>query len=291
MNILVTGACGQLGMELRRLGAGTAHRFLFADLLPAPDTLALDILDTAAVMAAARDFGAGAIINCAAYNDVPRAESDSEAAYRLNRDAVQGLAGVARELGAVLVHISSDYIFDGQRRTPYPDNAPGAPLSVYGSSKLAGEQAVRDSGCKYLIFRTSWLYSPYGKNFLKTTLDITSRRPEMRVVNDQRGTPTYAADLAGAILCALERLPHGLNRSYNYSDGGAVTWYGFARAINELSGHGCRILPCSSDEYPSGVRRPAYSVLDKRLVKRTFALSIPHWKCSLSECLERMSIL
>jgi len=293
MNILVTGACGQLGTELRILGAGSAHRLVFADLVSpeGTDTEILDICDRASVAALARSMEAEVIINCAAYNDVARAENDRDSAWKLNVSAVEGLAEVAKSLGALLVHISSDYVFDGKARRPYADDAPAAPLNVYGESKLAGERAVAQSGCRYLIFRTSWLYSPYGRNFLKTTLDITSTRPQMKVVNDQTGTPTYAADLAAMIFKAVEEAPHGEGRIYNFSNEGEVSWYGFAKAINELSGHDCEVLPCTSDEYPAGVRRPGYSVLDKSLVKKVFGVEIPDWETSLKACLERMSIL
>lgn len=294
MNILVTGANGQLGMEMRKASTGSADRYIFTDVtdLPGVETVRLDITDAVAVNTMVRTRGIGAIVNCAAYTDVDRAEDDREMADLLNRQAVKNLAEAMNDAGGLLVHISTDYVFGKEPyNVPCREEQQGTPTGVYGETKLAGEKAILASGCKYLIIRTSWLYSEYGKNFVKTMLRLTAAKPEVKVVFDQTGTPTYAADLAGAIFHILEnRQYEGRSGIYHYSDEGVCSWYDFTKMIAEYSGHtGCRILPCHSSEYPSKVARPSYSVLDKTKIKETFGLEIPYWTDSLRRCLGNMA--
>lgn len=285
MNILVTGAHGQLGSELRA-AAGThpQHHFTFTDL---PE---LDITDAAAVRRMAE--GKQAIINCAAYTQVDRAEDQEELADLLNHRAVANLAQAAAEAGALLVHISTDYVFGGRGNTPFTEQDAPAPLGVYGRTKLAGEQAVRNSGCRHIILRTAWLYSTYGANFVKTMRRLMSERATLSVVYDQVGTPTYAADLAAAILSMLSApLPPEQCGTYHYTNEGVCSWYDFALAIQQLSGPAyaaCRVSPCRSWEFPAKVQRPAFSVLDKAAVRSTFGLHIPHWREALTRCLAGM---
>ena len=283
-NILVTGAGGQLGREMRLAAEQAQDRYLFTDVEE------LDITDARAVMQAVETEHIGAIVNCAAYTDVERAEQEPETAERINRMAAANLAAAAARCDATLVHISTDYVFDGSGNVPYREQDATAPLGVYGRTKLAGEREVLASGCRHLILRTAWLYSPFGKNFCKTMLRLTAERPEVRVVFDQVGTPTYAADLAGAVTGILargeDRMHGGL---YHFSNEGVCSWYDFAHEIARLAGHdACRVLPCHTDEFPTGVQRPRYSVLDKSKIKDTFGLRIPHWRDALADCLERL---
>ena len=297
-NILVTGANGQLGMELRGLAENSAHRFVFTDINGSEghETERLDITDAEAVMRAVSSHGTDVIVNCAAYTDVDRAEDDREKADLLNRAATANLAAAACAAGAVLIHVSTDYVFNGRACVPYTEDCVPDPVSVYGSTKLAGEEAVRASGCRYLIFRTAWLYSPYGKNFVKTMLRLTSEKDRINVVFDQAGSPTSAADLAALIYGVIDRDMLDRQGVYHYSDEGVCSWYDFALAIRDLSGNGpgggtghvCTVSPCHSGEFPSRVERPHYSVLDKSLVKRTFGVEVPHWLDSLKVCLARI---
>lgn len=284
LNILVTGADGQLGRELRRLGAVSPNRYVFTDVTE------LDITDPAAVEEAVRRERAKVIVNCAAYTNVERAEEEPEAADRINHLAVANLAAAARRNDALLVHISTDYVFDGQGAAPLREEMPAAPLGVYGRTKRAGEEAVLRSGCRYLIFRTAWLYSAHGNNFLKTMLRLTAEREELKVVFDQTGTPTYAGDLALTIFSIVESGRYANNEGiYHFSDEGVCSWYDFAVEIAREAGrNACRIEPCRTDEYPSKVRRPAYSVLDKTKIKRTFGVDIPHWRESMTYCIRQM---
>lgn len=284
MNILVTGANGQLGSEMQRLGAVSPNNYIFTDAAE------LDVTDAGAVRRAAEQTRAEAIVNCAAYTDVERAEENEAAADRLNRLAPANLAAAAAATGATLIHISTDYVFDGRAHTPYTEQAPTAPLSVYGRTKLAGEQAVEASGCSYLILRTAWLYSAFGNNFLKTMLRLTAERESLKVIFDQIGTPTYAGDLALGIFSVIEggqlRGHEGL---YHFSDEGVCSWYDFAVEIAAAAGHDkYRIEPCRTAEYPTKAPRPAYSVLDKGKFKTTFGIEIPHWRESLLYCLKTM---
>ena len=229
------------------------------------------------------------IVNCAAYTDVAKAEDDIGFADLLNHVAPGNLASVARERGATLIHISTDYVFHGDASVPYREDDEPHPLGVYGSTKLQGEDAVRSSGCKYLIFRTAWLYSPYGKNFVKTMRRLTEEKPLVKCVFDQVGTPTYAADLAAVILKVIADGALDRTGIYHYTDEGVISWYDFAQAIARLSGHtACDIRPCHSDEFPSKAARPHYSVLDKTRVKETFGVEIPYWLDSLQECIKRL---
>lgn len=284
MNILITGANGQLGCELQRLGQVSPNNYICTDCAE------LDITDAAAVGRMLSETKAEAIVNCAAYTNVERAEEDFATADLVNRIAARNLASAAKTAGATLFHISTDYVFPGDKNTPYTEQDTTGPIGVYGRTKLAGEQAVADSGCRHLIFRTSWLYSVYGNNFLKTMLRLTAEKESLSVVFDQVGTPTYAADLALTIFSILEaRRYEGREGLYHFSNEGVCSWYDFAVEIAAAAGHnGCRIDPCHSSEFPSKVRRPAYSVLDKTKLKETFGIEIPHWRESMKECIERL---
>lgn len=287
MNILVTGANGQLGREMQRLGAVSPNNYLFTDVAE------LDITDPEAVRRCVTGNRIEAIVNCAAYTNVERAEEDEATADRLNRAAVGNLARAAAEADALLVHVSTDYVFDGCISLPYTEEDPTAPRSAYGRTKLAGEEAVRASGCRHLILRTAWLYSEYGNNFLKTMLRLTAERETLNVVFDQVGTPTYAGDLALAIFSILEGgLDRGHEGTYHFSDEGVCSWYDFAVEIARAAGHDrCRISPCRTADYPTKAVRPAFSVLDKGKIKRTFGIEIPHWRESMFYCLKRLQAM
>ena len=282
MNVLVTGAAGQLGSELRAVAVSSRDRYIFTDVAE------LDITSEEAVLETVRRERIGAIINCAAFTDVEGAEDRPELSERLNAGAVGILARAMAVTGGLLVHISTDYVFGLEPyNTPCKEDMKGTPTGVYGLTKLHGEQAVLESGCHYLIFRTAWLYSEFGRNFVKTMLRLTAEKPVVSVVF---GTPTYALDLAKAIFKIVEeRLYEGRDGIYNYSGEGVCSWYDFTKEIASLAGHGgCDIRPCHSDEYPSKVRRPAYSVLDKTKFKETFGISVPYWKDSLKQCIDNL---
>ena len=285
MNILITGANGQLGRSLRRLGGVSPHNYLFTDVAE------LDITDAAAVLRTVEERRIDVIVNCAAYTNVERAEEDEEAADRLNRGAAENLARAAEANGATLIHVSTDYVFDGTAHTPYTEDGTPSPLGAYGRTKLAGERAVMASGCRYLIFRTAWLYSEYGNNFLKTMLRLTSERDTLQVVFDQIGTPTYAGDLALAIFSIIESERYAGNEGvYHFTDEGVCSWYDFAVEIAAAAGHGtCRIIPCHTSEFPTKAQRPAYSVLDKTKIKTTFQMDIPHWREAMIYCLKQLA--
>lgn len=287
MNILVTGANGQLGRQMQRLGAVSPNNYLFTDVAE------LDITDAAAVRGCIAENNIEAIVNCAAYTNVERAEEEEPAADRLNRQAVENLARAAAEADVLLVHVSTDYVFDGHASVPYTEESPTNPLSAYGRTKLAGEEAVRTSGCRHLILRTAWLYSEEGNNFLRTMLRLTAERETLNVVFDQIGTPTYAGDLALAIFSILEgRLDRGNGGTYHFSDEGVCSWYDFAVEIARAVGHDrCRISPCRTADYPTKAVRPAYSVLDKGKLKRTFGIEIPQWRESMFYCLKRLQAM
>lgn len=282
MKILVTGADGQLGMSIRRIAPESGHAFVFTDVKE------LDITDPAAVQAMVTAEKPDAIVNCAAYTNVDAAEDNPELAELLNATAVGNLAAAAREADALMVHISTDYVFGGDPyNTPCTEDRKGTPTGVYGLTKLHGEQVLQASGARYVIIRTGWLYSEFGRNFVKTMLKLTAERPQVKVVFDQVGTPTYAGDLAAAILRILDTLQ--LGGIYNFSNEGVCSWFDFARTIAEMAGNdGCEVLPCHSDEFPSKVHRPAYSVLDKTKIKDTFGLRIPYWTESLRVCLNNL---
>lgn len=290
MTILVTGANGQLGNEMRIVSADSADRFIFTDVNSSDgvETEYLDITDLEAVRKAVRDYGVEVIVNCAAYTNVDAAETNREIAEKLNAEAPRNLALAMKEAGGLLVHISTDYVFGKEPyNTPCRENQTGTPTGVYGETKLHGEQNVIASGCEYVIIRTAWLYSEFGKNFCKTMLNLTATKPQLNVVFDQAGTPTYALDLARAILKIVSgRLYVGKSGIYHYSNEGVCSWYDFTRMIAQFSGHTeCDIRPCHSDEFPSPVRRPAYSVLDKTKIKETFGVEVPYWTDSLKKCI------
>ena len=284
MNILVTGANGQLGCEMRRLGAVSPNNYIFTDVAE------LDITNADAVMYVAKHYSIDAIVNCAAYTNVDKAESDEAAAELINATAVGNLARAMKEVGGTLFHISTDYVFGSEGNTPRTEEMPLNPLGVYGRTKLHGEQAILESGCKALILRTAWLYSEFGNNFLKTMLRLTAEREQLNVVFDQVGTPTYAGDLALAIFSIIEAgVYEGNEGIYHFSNEGVCSWYDFAVEIAAVAGHtGCRINPCHSSEFPSPVTRPPYSVLDKTKIKNTFDIDIPHWRESMEYCIKRI---
>ena len=291
MNILVTGSNGQLGTELRILSRQFPdNRYLFTDVtdVPGVETIHLDICDRDAVRLVAASEKIDVIVNCAAYTNVDRAEDDEKTARLLNAGAAGNLAIAARETGATLIHISTDYVFSGDGCVPIPETEPTAPRSVYGRTKLEGELAVRNSGCNYIILRTAWLYSPFGKNFVKTMRRLTAENESINVVFDQVGTPTSAADLAAAIMHIIATGQLDKKGVYHFTDEGVASWFDFACAIAALSGNKCDVRPCRSDQFPSKVARPHYSVLDKRLVKETFGVAVPHWYEALKTCIARM---
>ncbi len=282
-NILVTGANGQLGRELGLLSSTLGDCSFYYT-----DSQVLDISNPEAVNSFCKKNQINVIINCAAYTNVDKAEDDFDRANQVNNLGVRNLASAAVQFGAKLVHISTDYVFGGDGNTPYTEDMPVAPLGVYGKTKLLGEEGIAEIMGKdgnYVIIRTAWLYSPFGNNFVKTMRRLTSERDCVNVVFDQVGTPTYAADLAQAIIGCAE-----LQGLYHFSNEGVCSWYDFAIEIARLSGNEkCKICPCHSDEFPSKVTRPPYSVLDKTKIKRDLGIGIPHWKDSLARCLERIS--
>ena len=285
MNILVTGANGQLGSSLRNAARNSNDNYLFTDVAD------LDITDARAVEKMVADNGIEVVINCAAYTNVDKAEDDSELAEALNAGAVRNLARAVKACNGTLIHISTDYVFGGALgNTPRKEDEPADPTGVYGKTKLHGEQAIFDSGCSHLIFRTAWLYSEYGKNFVKTMLDLTASRPELNVVFDQAGTPTYAQDLADALVRIVsDRKFAGREGVYHYSNEGVCSWYDFTRMIASIAGHAsCDIRPCHSNEFPSKVVRPSYSVLDKTKFKETFSLEVPYLVDSLKTCISNL---
>lgn len=291
MNILVTGANGQLGRTLARLTEGSDDVFFRTDMMADPlgCVESLDVTSVESVLDFVRKNEIEVIVNCAAYTAVDKAEEEPDTADLVNHRAVAGLAAVAKEADALLIHISTDYVFDGKAWLPYKDDDRTSPLSVYGRTKAAGEQAVVDSGCRYIIFRTSWLYGIEGRNFVRTIISKTAELPVMKVVCDQVGSPTFADDLAEIIAYVIEERIFDNTGIYNYSNEGVCSWYDFAKEICRLAGHLCDIHPCRSDEYPSKAVRPYYSVLDKTKVKKTFGVEIPHWADSLRICMAAMN--
>lgn len=287
-NVLVTGAGGQLGNELRLLTKGRSH-FVFADLTASEGTEALDICDAAAVEAFCVSHKVGTIINCAAYTDVNRAESDVERCAAINAGGVRNLAAAAKKTDAVLIHISTDYVFDGRRkRGAYREDCTCHPESVYGRTKRQGELAFRRIGARGIIIRTAWLYSPFGKNFVKTMLQLGTTRPEIGVVADQTGSPTYARDLAKAILKALPKAGDYRGEIFHYTDEGYCSWFEFAAAIMAYAGLDCNVKPLTTEEYPTPAKRPACSILDKSKIRDTFGVGTPWWSVSLKDCLRRL---
>lgn len=314
MTILVTGANGQLGNEMRIVSKNSEDRYIFTDVVDASeesiamlkrltgediktDTTHLDITDLVAIRSIVMENSVDVIVNCAAYTNVDAAEDHQDLAELLNAKAPENLAIVMKEVNGLLVHISTDYVFGGDPyNTPCKEDQKGTPTGVYGLTKLHGEQAIQQVGCNHVIIRTAWLYSEFGKNFVKTMLNLTATKPQLKVVFDQVGTPTYAYDLAQAITTILDTYkeesltinhePFTQNGIYHFSNEGVCSWYDFAKHIAEYSGHeNCDIQPCHSDELPSKVKRPSYSVLDKNKIKTVFGVSVPYWINSLRSCL------
>ena len=281
MKILVTGANGQLGMSLRERQEALPAEWLFTDVEE------LDITDAAAVRNFILGQGIDVVVNCAGYTNVEKAEDEPALAHRLNAEAVGNLASALKETGGLLVHISTDYVFGGEVvNTPIPEEHPTSPQGVYARSKWEGEEVVRATGVRYLMIRTAWLYSEYGHNFVKTMIRLTREKPSLKVVMDQVGSPTYAGDLADVIIRLLKEGKEGL---YHYTNEGLCSWFDFAKAIAAVAGQtACDIQPCRSEEFPSKVQRPAYSVLDKRKIREECGLKIPHWTESLKVCLGKL---
>lgn len=286
MNILVTGANGQLGNEMRIVSRNSQDHYIFTDVAE------LDITNATAVTKMVNDNDIKAIINCAAYTNVDKAEDDYDFAELLNATAVKHLAQAIKKNDGILIHVSTDYVFGGTKNnTPCSEDEPANPTGVYGITKLHGEQSIIETGCKHLIIRTAWLYSEFGKNFVKTMLNLTATKPNLNVVFDQVGSPTYAYDLAQAIFNIVEnRKYEGQDGIYHYSNEGVCSWYDFTKMIAEYAGRtDCDIQPCHSDEFPSKVVRPSYSVLDKTKIKKTFDIHIPYWTDSLKRCLAELA--
>ena len=300
MNILVTGANGQLGNEMRRIAAQSQDTYVFTDIVEQEGvaTTLLDITDLEAVRRLVAEQHVEAIVNCAAYTNVDAAECNEALAERLNADAPENLAKAMKEVGGWLVQISTDYVFGREPyNRPCREDQTGTPTGVYGLTKLHGEQKILATGCRHIIIRTAWLYSEFGKNFCKTMLQLTATRPSLKVVFDQCGTPTYAWDLALAIQhilarCASAENPEAYQGIYHFSNEGVCSWYDFTKMIAEYSGRtACDIQPCHSNEFPSPVARPAYSVLDKTKIKETFGVAVPYWTDSLKQCLRNLGEL
>lgn len=299
---MVTGANGQLGNEMRIVSKQTSDNYIFTDVvnIEGVETTLLDITDADAVRRIVKENGVRCIVNCAAYTNVDKAESDEALCRKLNAEAPKILAGAMKEVGGLLIQISTDYVFGGDPyNTPCREDQKGTPTGVYGATKLEGEQNIEAVGCDHVIIRTAWLYSEFGKNFVKTMLNLTATKPKLNVVFDQAGTPTYAYDLALVIKTVLadyaaENPQSGYSKTgvYHFSNEGVCSWYDFTKKIAELAGNtGCDIQPCHSDEFPSPVTRPAYSVLDKTKIKQTFGVSVPYWTDSLKICMDNMKTI
>lgn len=282
--ILITGVNGQLGSEMRRLGEVSPNTYIYTDVAE------LDITNGDAVAAFVKENAVDIIVNCAAYTNVDKAESDEATAELINATAVENLAKAMKAVNGTLFHISTDYVFGNEGNTPRTEDMPLNPLGVYGRTKLRGEQAVAAVGCKAIIIRTAWLYSEFGNNFLKTMLRLTAEREQLNVVFDQVGTPTYAGDLALAIFSIIEGdVYEGNEGVYHFSNEGVCSWYDFATEIAIAAGNtACKVQPCHSSEFPSPVTRPAFSVLDKSKIKNTFGIEIPHWRDSMLYCIKRL---
>ena len=292
MNILVTGANGQLGNEIQTVAKKSKDNYIFTDVCDGYKKL--DITDLDAIRSEVKENDIKCIINCAAWTNVDKAETAGDIVETLNAKAPENLAVAMKEVGGLLVHISTDYVFGAEPyNTPCKEDQQGTPTGVYGLTKKHGEEKIIATGADHIIIRTAWLYSEYGKNFLKTMLNLTATKSELKVVFDQCGTPTYAGDLAEAIFHIVEnRLYEGNSGIYHYSNEGVCSWYDFTKAIANLAGNTeCNILPCHSNEFPSPVTRPAYSVLDKTKIKTTFNITIPYWTDSLKKCMSNMNAL
>lgn len=290
--VLVTGANGQLGNEMRIIAKGREEKFLFTDVCEQDgvETLFLDITDIEAVRRVVKEQNIGVIVNCAAYTNVDGAETDPSLAEELNAAAPENLAKAMKEAGGLLVHISTDYVFGKEPyNIPCREDQQGTPTGVYGLTKLQGEQRVMATGCNYVIIRTAWLYSEFGKNFCRTMMNLTATRQELKVVFDQAGTPTYAMDLAKAIITVISKFDGSQTGIYHYSNEGVCSWYDFAKMIAQYNGTTeCDVQPCHSDEFPSTVKRPSYSVLDKTKIKSVFGVEVPYWTDSLKVCISNL---
>lgn len=302
MNILVTGANGQLGNEMRMVSKDTNDNYTLTDVVEVEgvETTLLDITDADAIRKIVKEKDIRCIVNCAAYTNVDKAESDEALCRKLNAEAPKLLAEAMKEVNGLLVQISTDYVFGGDPyNAPCREDQNGTPTGVYGKTKLEGERHIEAVGCDYVIIRTAWLYSEFGKNFVKTMLNLTATKPKLTVVFDQAGTPTYAYDLAKVIKTVLadyanENPENGYSKAgvYHFSNEGVCSWFDFTKKIAELAGNtGCDIQPCHSDEFPSPVKRPAYSVLDKTKIKETFGVKVPYWTDSLKRCMANMKAL
>lgn len=291
MIILVTGANGQLGNEIRIISKDTTDKYIFTDVnqVEGLEITYLDITDLDAIRKMVAENKVNAIVNCAAWTNVDDAEDPKKynLVEKLNATAPENLAIAMKEVGGWLVHISTDYVFGKEPyNTPCKEDQKGTPTGVYGATKLLGEKKIIATGCKYMILRTAWLYSEFGKNFVKTMLNLIATKPQLKVVFDQTGTPTYAGDLATAIVAALNNPVEGI---YHYSNEGVCSWFDFTKMIAKYAGYSaCDIQPCHSGEFPSPVKRPAYSVLDKTKVKETFGIKIPYWTDSLKKCISNL---
>lgn len=296
MNILVTGANGQLGNEMRIIARGSNETYFFTDVSQqeGAETLFLDITDLQAIREMVTANKIDAIVNCAAYTNVDAAESNEPLAEKLNAEAPENLARAMKEANGLLVQISTDYVFGKEPyNIPCREEQHGTPTGVYGTTKLHGEQKIIATGCKHVIIRTAWLYSEFGKNFCKTMMSLTATKPQLKVVFDQCGTPTYALDLAKAIAQILDDYSKETKANYysktgvyHYSNEGVCSWYDFTKMIAEHNGTtACDVQPCHSNEFPSPVTRPSYSVLDKTKIKETFGIRIPYWTESLKQCI------
>ena len=293
MNILVTGANGQLGNEMRLLTKGAADYYIFTDVVEQEggETTLLDMTDVDALTTMVNEHDIKCIVNCAAYTNVDKAETDVELCNKLNAVAPGILAKVMKDVDGLLIHVSTDYVFGGDPyNTPCKEEQKGTPTGVYGQTKLDGENNIIASGVQHIIIRTAWLYSEFGRNFVKTMMNLTATKPKLNVVFDQCGTPTYAGDLA-ELICKIisERSYEGNTGIYHYSNEGVCSWYDFTMKIAEIAGNkDCDIQPCHSDEFPSPVKRPAYSVLDKTKVKTVFGAKVPYWTESLKKCMKNL---
>ena len=296
MDILVTGANGQLGNEMRIIAKSSNDRYIFTDVnqVEGQETIYLDITDLEAIRKIVSENNIKVIVNCAAWTNVDACETDEKLAAlaeKLNAEAPKNLAVAMQEVDGLLIHVSTDYVF-GQEpyNTPCSPDQKGTPTGIYGATKKHGEDNILASGCKYIILRTAWLYSEFGKNFCKTMLNLTATKPALKVVFDQCGTPTYAYDLAAAIYNIItNRKYEGNTGIYHYSNEGVTSWYDFTQMIAKIAGHtDCDIQPCYSSEYPSPVKRPSYSVLDKKTFKETFGIKVPYWVDSLEACIRNI---
>ena len=294
MNILVTGANGQLGNEMRILAKESQDKYIFTDVnqVEGFETTYLDITDLDAVRQIVKDSDINAIVNCAAWTNVDGAEDPEkyELVEKLNATAPENLAKAMKEVGGLLVHISTDYVFGAEPyNTPCKEDQQGTPTGVYGMTKLHGEQKIKATGCNHVIIRTAWLYSEFGKNFCKTMMNLTATKPELKVVFDQVGTPTYALDLARAITVVLEKFDGTQTGVYHYSNEGVCSWFDFTKMIAEYNGTtACNVQPCYSCDFPSPVKRPSYSVLDKNKIKTVFGVEVPYWTDSLKKCINNL---